>query len=198
MAINFETANHQKGSVCSVGMVRVRDGEIVASDAFLVKPHASFGQFAYLHMKRHGIKPEHVADAPRWVEVLPRIRHFTQNDYVVAHDANFDASVIKSASHAEGETYLHMSYFCTLDLARNAVPHLLNHKLKTVAKALKLGDFQHHDAEQDAIAAAMICIKIAEAAGAKTITSLMEGYGVPVAKMGRGRESSESNEVLKT
>ena len=37
-AINFETANQQRTSVCSVGIVIVRDGEIADSYYCLIKP----------------------------------------------------------------------------------------------------------------------------------------------------------------
>lgn len=37
-AINFETANQQRTSVCSVGIVIVRDGEIADCYYSLIKP----------------------------------------------------------------------------------------------------------------------------------------------------------------
>lgn len=37
-AIDFETANQQRTSVCSVGIVIVRDGEIAGSYYSLIKP----------------------------------------------------------------------------------------------------------------------------------------------------------------
>lgn len=37
-AINFETANQQRTSVCSVGIVIVRDGKIADSYYSLIKP----------------------------------------------------------------------------------------------------------------------------------------------------------------
>lgn len=37
-AIDFETANGQRSSVCSVGVVIVRNGEVVDSYYSLIKP----------------------------------------------------------------------------------------------------------------------------------------------------------------
>lgn len=43
-AIDFETANQQRTSVCSVGIVIVRDGEIVDSYYSLIKPEPEYFQ----------------------------------------------------------------------------------------------------------------------------------------------------------
>lgn len=40
-AIDFETANEQRTSVCSVGVVIVRDGEIVDHYYSLIRPNRS-------------------------------------------------------------------------------------------------------------------------------------------------------------
>lgn len=41
-AIDFETANQQRTSVCSVGIVIVRDGEIADSYYSLIKPEPEY------------------------------------------------------------------------------------------------------------------------------------------------------------
>lgn len=188
VAIDFETANSQRGSACSVGMVRIRDGEVVAQESFLIKPHESLGDFGDFQMKIHKITPAHVEDAPGWDDGVRRISNFIQDDYVVAHNAPFDSSVMRSASDVSGVPHPNITYFCTLELTRAAIPSLDNHKLKTVAKALKLGDFKHHEAEQDALIAAMICVRIAEKVNVTSITALMKGYRVSAGKIGGGRE----------
>ena len=43
-AIDFETANQQRTSVCSAGIVIVRDGEIVDSYYSLIKPEPEYFQ----------------------------------------------------------------------------------------------------------------------------------------------------------
>lgn len=43
-AIDFETANQQRTSVCSVGIVIVRNGEIVDSYYSLIKPEPEYFQ----------------------------------------------------------------------------------------------------------------------------------------------------------
>ena len=41
-AIDFETANNERTSVCSVGVVIVRDGEIVDSFYSLIQPEPNY------------------------------------------------------------------------------------------------------------------------------------------------------------
>lgn len=41
-AIDFETANNERSSVCSVGVVIVRDGEIVDKFCSLIKPEPEY------------------------------------------------------------------------------------------------------------------------------------------------------------
>ena len=41
-AIDFETANGQRSSICSVGLVVVRDGEITIRHYRLVRPYPNY------------------------------------------------------------------------------------------------------------------------------------------------------------
>ena len=52
-AIDFETANEQPSSVCSVGVVIVRDGEIVDSFYHLFHPVALDEIIVYLPSRLH-------------------------------------------------------------------------------------------------------------------------------------------------
>jgi DNA polymerase-3 subunit epsilon len=54
-AIDFETANSYRGSPCSVGMVKVRDGQIVDESSTLIHPPAGFDHFDGFNTWLHGI-----------------------------------------------------------------------------------------------------------------------------------------------
>ncbi len=71
-AIDFETANSSGASACAVGLARVRNGRVVATAAWLIKPPAGHDQFAPINVGIHGIQPSHVANAPSWSEQLAR------------------------------------------------------------------------------------------------------------------------------
>ena len=52
-AIDFETANEQRTSVCSVGVVIVRDGEIVDHYYSLIRPEPEY--YTYWNTRVHGL-----------------------------------------------------------------------------------------------------------------------------------------------
>lgn len=74
-AIDFETANQQRTSVCSVGIVIVRDGEIVDSYYSLIKPEPEY--YSYWNTRVHGLTMEDTMNArvfPEvWAEIQPKI-----------------------------------------------------------------------------------------------------------------------------
>ena len=74
-AIDFETANQQRTSVCSVGIVIVRDGEIADSYYSLIKPEPEY--YSYWNTRVHGLTLEDTMNAdvfPKvWAEIAPKI-----------------------------------------------------------------------------------------------------------------------------
>ena len=52
-AIDFETANHYPTSVCSVGVVVVRNGEVTEKFYSLIKPEPEF--YSYWNTRVHGL-----------------------------------------------------------------------------------------------------------------------------------------------
>jgi len=61
-AIDFETANEQRSSVCSVGVVIVRGGEIVVGFYSLIHPEPEYYQWFCQHV--HGLSEEDTENAP--------------------------------------------------------------------------------------------------------------------------------------
>ena len=87
VAIDFETANEKRDSACSVGLVKVKNGEI--EDVFhqLIKPADM--RFSRWNTRVHGITKADVEDAPSFQETVPKILEMTENELVVAHNASF-------------------------------------------------------------------------------------------------------------
>lgn len=61
-AIDFETANNERTSVCSVGVVIVRNGEIVDSFYSLIQPEPNY--YNYWFTQIHGITKNDTDQAP--------------------------------------------------------------------------------------------------------------------------------------
>lgn len=83
-ALDFETANSYRGSPCSVGLVRVRNGQVVDACHWLIRPPEGADGFDAWNTAIHGITAEMVVDAPPWKDVLPHILSFIGGDVVVS------------------------------------------------------------------------------------------------------------------
>jgi DNA polymerase-3 subunit epsilon len=119
-AIHFETANSYRGSPCSVGLVKVRDGQIVDESFTLIHPPARFDHFDGFNTWLHGINAEMVAGAPSWQQVAGWIVRYTGSDALVCHNAGFDIGVIRYACIADDIPWPSVDFLCTLVLARRA------------------------------------------------------------------------------
>ena len=70
-AIDFETANGERTSVCSVGVVIVRDGMIADRFYSLIHPEPDY--YTYWNTKMHGLTQADTDNAPIFPEVWRKI-----------------------------------------------------------------------------------------------------------------------------
>ena len=159
-AIDFETANQYRTSVCSVGIVVVREGEIIDKFYSLIRPDPEF--YAYWCTKVHGLTKEDTMDAPIfpevWKEIAPRIEGMP----LIAHNKAFDESCLKAVFRMYQMDYPDYEFYCTLQASRRKLKQLPNHQLHTVAAYCGYDLTNHHHALADAeacawIAKALIC-----------------------------------------
>lgn len=171
-AIDFETANRERASVCAVGAVRVLGGQIIAKDSWLVVPPTGADAFDLGNIRIHGIRPQDVRRRGiSWEESLARIESFRGGSPLIAHNSSFDQSVYAESCRRVGITPPSARWEDTLKLARQHL-RLPDYKLPTVAKHLRVKGFKHHDAAADAAACAQIAISIGKQIGAETINGL--------------------------
>ncbi|WP_426184222.1 3'-5' exonuclease [Microbacterium sp. TWP3-1-2b2] len=178
-AIDFETANSSPASACSVGLVRVRDGKVVATAGWLIRPPAGHDEFQHWNIKIHGIHPEDVRDAASWEEQFDRLCSFAGADVLVAHNAGFDTKVLRSASEVTGLECPPYRSLCSLQVARK-IYDLDSYRLPMAAAAAGFAEFSHHDALADARACAQIVIDAAVRAGAADVDELARALSLRV------------------
>jgi DNA polymerase-3 subunit epsilon len=181
-AIDFETANGFRGSACSVGLSKVRDGRIVAEESWLMRPPAGYDRFDPRNTRIHGITEDMVAGKPRFGEVFADMADFIGEDLLVAHNAAFDLGVIRSGlevSELAGPAY---DYACTVILSRRSYS-LVSYSLPFVAEAAGVPLQHHHDAVEDARACAGIMIDIAARNGAGSIAEVLTSLELPASRM---------------
>lgn len=178
-AIDFETANSSPASACSVGLVRVRGGEVVAKTGWLIRPPLGHDEFQEWNVRIHGIRPEDVLTAATWSEQFSRLCAFAGADVLVAHNAGFDLNVLRRASEATGEECPPYRSLCSLQVARKTY-RLDSYRLPVAASAAGFSEFSHHDALADAHACAQIVIDAARRADVFDVHSLAEALGVHI------------------
>ena len=181
-AIDFETANSYRGSPCSVGMVKVRDGQIVDEFSSLIHPPAGFDHFDSFNTWLHGINAEMVVGAPSWRRALEWIVQYIGSDPLVCHNAGFDMSVIRYACTADDLSCPSVDFLCTMVLARRAY-RLPSYRLPFVAAECDVDFSHHHQAVSDARCAALIAVAMARKQGACTLEGLAGSFSVRIGHM---------------
>lgn len=157
-AIDFETANNERSSVCSVGIVIVNGGEIVDSFYSLIQPEPNY--YNYWCSQVHGLCREDTEEAPVFSKVWAKVEPMIKGLPLVAHNKSFDESCLKAAFRMYRMDYPDYEFFDTLKAARRVFPYLENHQLHTVAAECGYRLENHHHALADAEACAMIAIEI--------------------------------------
>lgn len=161
-AIDFETANGHRSSICSVGLVVVRGGEIVHRLHRLVHPTPNY-YYRYFTEQIHGISAADTEDAPLFPEVWEEVAPWVEGLPMVAHNAAFDEGVLRATHVAYGMEYpASYRFYCTLVAARRAIPKEVigNHRLPTVCAYLGIPFDHHHDALADAEGCARIAMRL--------------------------------------
>lgn len=158
-AIDFETASSEPGSACAIGLVHVRNSEVVQEIYSLIRPFTSY--FDPSCVRVHGLHWEDVRNAPTFQEFWPQIAPYLHNQLILAHNASFDIKVLRSALDVYQMPYPESSYNCTVRIAKKTWPEFYNYKLSTVAHELDVV-FEHHHALEDAKVAAEIMLRAEE------------------------------------
>ena len=154
-AIDFETATHERNSACEMGICIVENGEIVETKTWLIKP-PSFPYFHPINISIHGITPQEVIDAPTFDEIWHEAEKLMYGNLMIAHNAAFDAGVLRSCLNHYGFFKPKINYLCSISLAKKSWKNLPKYGLKSLAELHHIS-FKHHRAGDDA----EVCAKIA-------------------------------------
>lgn len=157
VAIDFETANGRRCSVCSVGIVIYRNGVKVEDFYSLIKPTPNY--YSYWTTEIHGLTQDDTDSAPTFPEVWAKIAPKIEGLPLVAHNRPFDESCLKAVFAEYGMEYPEYEFHCTLAASRRTLD-LPSHQLHIVAEACGYDLRDHHHALADAEACAAIALKI--------------------------------------
>ncbi len=157
-AIDFETANQCRSSVCSVGVVIVHDGMIVDRFYSLIQPTPNY--YTHWTTEIHGLTHNDTDNAPIFPEVWKQINPLIKGLPLVAHNSPFDEGCLRSVFKTYEMEYPEYPFYCTLKASRKLQPGLPNHRLDTVAETCNFNLTNHHNAIADAEACAAIALKL--------------------------------------
>ena len=156
-AIDFETANNERSSVCSVGIVVVRNGEIVDKFYSLIKPEPEY--YNYWCSQVHGLSLDDTMEAPVFPDVWAQIEPMIEGLPLVAHNKAFDESCLKAVFRVYQMDYPDYEFHCTCIAYRKVRPEG-PHNLDIIAARCGYDLENHHHALADAEACAAIALQI--------------------------------------
>ena len=110
-AIDFETANEQRTSVCSVGVVVVRGGEIIDRFYSLIRPEPEY--YSYWNTRVHGLTMEDTAGAPVFPHVWEKVAPLIEGLPLVAHNSPFDEGCLRAVFQMYRMDYPEYVFHCT-------------------------------------------------------------------------------------
>ena len=155
-----------RDKITEIGAVKVENGVITDTFSTFANPEMPIPQKI---TQLTGITDEMVKDAPSQSEAVGAFLEFAGDNVLVAHNAPFDTSFIAKACEDMGSEYNYTS-IDTVAISRAILTDIKNCKLDTVAKFLRLGDFNHHRATDDAEMLARIFINLCQ--------RLTDDYGI--------------------
>lgn len=148
------SANRDK--ITEIGAVKVENGQITDTFSTFANPDMPIPAKI---TELTGITDAMVKDAPSQSEAVSAFLEFAGDNVLVAHNAPFDTSFIRKACENMNREYNYTS-IDTVAISRAILTDIKNCKLDTVAKYLRLGDFNHHRATDDAEMLARIFINL--------------------------------------
>lgn len=155
-----------RDKITEIGAVKVENGVITDTFSTFANPEMPIPQKI---TQLTGITDDMVKDAPSQSEAVSAFLEFAGDNVLVAHNAPFDTSFIAKACENMGREYNYTS-IDTVAISRAILTDIKNCKLDTVAKFLRLGDFNHHRATDDAEMLARIFINLCQ--------RLTDDYGI--------------------
>jgi DNA polymerase III subunit epsilon len=146
--VDLETTggNAAYDRITEVGIVRIRDGELIEEWSSLVNPERPIPPYIEAFT---GISDAMVAGAPRFADIAAEVRRKLQGAVFAAHNARFDYSFLRS-EFLKMDMGFSAKVLCTVKLSRRLFPEYIRHNLDAVMERNGLSCSARHRALGDA------------------------------------------------
>ena len=179
VALDVETANADLSSICQIGMAQFRNGTIVEEWKTYVDPEDYFDG---MNISIHGIDEATVKDAPTLPELANRIFGYLDGSITVCH-THFDRVAILQAASKYNLRTPTCTWLDSARVARRAWHEFAwkGYGLENVCATLGY-QFSHHDALEDAKAAAQVLLAAIQKTGL-TVQDWLRRVEQPIAPL---------------
>lgn len=196
VAIDFETATSDRYSPCEVGLTFVKNGKIDDVKSWLIKPF-SYPHFDPFNIMIHGIKPKDVANEPEFPEIWNKIQPLIENKVLIAHNAGFDLSVLRSTLGYYNLPFPNLKYVCSYIISKKVWSGLPSYDLKSLCRVNGIS-LNHHRAGNDSKACAELTLKALAETGTVNIDEFPEKLKTTIGHLyPGGYKPSESKRIYR-
>lgn len=195
VTIDFETASADRNSPCEIGLTFVKNRQIVETKSWLIKPQNN--RFDYFNILIHGIRPEDVADKPEFPELWNEILPLIENQFLIAHNASFDMSVLRRTLETYHIPFPSLNYSCSYIFSKKVWQGLPGYDLKTLCRINNI-NLNHHRAGADSRATAELTLKAFDVAEVLSVDDFPEKLKTTIGQLYiGGYRPSESKKIYK-
>lgn len=150
--------NARKDDIIEIGAVKIKDRKVI--DKFNTFVHTDM-KLPEKIVELTSITDDMLVDAPSIKEALTSFKNFVGDDSIlVAHNASFDVKFIKEKNLVNFHEKYDKPVIDTLELSKALVRGVKNYKLNTLTKKFNIVLENHHRAVDDAMATAMLLLKL--------------------------------------
>ncbi len=170
VAIDFETANNNFNSACSLGIAAVKNNEICKKDYFLIHPPTL--DFNKKNISINGITPKDIENSPLFPDIWNDIHTYFDDNIIIAHNAVFDMSVLKNCLLEYDISMPNFNYICSIPISTKLCRGKgIGKSLEDRAKYFGVDLGHHHNSLDDAAACANLVIECIKRAHKKNLES---------------------------
>lgn len=183
ITIDFETATSQRNSPCEIGLTFVKNRQIVETKSWLIQPENNY--FDDFNIFIHGITPNETRDKPKFNDIWHELKPLLENNYLIAHNAGFDMSVLRKTLETYNLPFPNLNYTCSYIFSKKVWLGLPSYDLKTLCRHNNIS-LKHHRAGDDSRATAELALKAFDLAEINSFDDFSEKLKINIGQLYEG------------